>query len=132
MRISTPSTSTVPAEASTVTTSPSSNMDTLGTESTIGMDDITAPVATIVSADSLITAAGAHPCTMRSYMTNDPTVLPFPRGNTSTMSFTFPPLPTRSSPVDPSTPPRKLNGSSSLRTLPVALPGDIVRPSILT
>ena len=130
--ISTPSMSTVPDAASTVTTSPSSNMDTLGTESTIGIDDITAPVATIVSADSFITAAGAQPWTIRSYITKEPTVLPLPRGNTRTFPLTFPPFPTRSSPVEPSTPPRKLSGSSSLSTSPVAFPGDMVRPSNLT
>ena len=107
-------------------------MDTLGTESTIGIDDITAPVATIVSADSFITAAGAQPWTIRSYITKEPTVLPLPRGNTRTFPLTFPPFPTRSSPVEPSTPPRKLSGSSSLSTSPVAFPGDMVRPSNLT
>ena len=130
--ISTPSISTVPAVASTVTTSPSSNMSTDGTESTIGMDDITAPVATMVSAVSLITAAGATPWTMRSYITKDPTVLPLPFGNTRTLPATFPPPPTRRSPVDPSTPPRKLRGSPSLTTLPVAFPDIIVRPSTIT
>ena len=130
--ISTPSMSTVPASASTVAMSPSWNMYTVGTLSTIGIDDITAPVATMVSADSLTTAAGATPWTIRSYITKDPTVLPLPLGNTRTFPATLPPRPTRSSPVEPSTPPRKLRGSSSMTTSPRAFPGDMVRPFTIT
>ena len=107
-------------------------METEGIESTMGIDEITAPVATMVSADSLMTAAGAFPWTIRSYMTKDPTVLPLPRGNTRILPATLPSFPVRSSPVEPSTPPRKLRGSSSFRTLPSALPGEIVRPLTIT
>ena len=131
-RMVTPSISTVPASASTVTTSPFWNMPMEGMESIMGIDEMTAPVATMVSADSFMTAAGCLPWTMRSYMTNDPTVLPFPLGNTRTFPATFPPFPTRTSPVAPSTPPRKLRGSGMTRTSPLALPGDIMRPSNLT
>ncbi len=131
-RCATPAISTAPVVPSTSTSSPSSNILTDGTESTIGMDEMTAPVATIVSADSFTTAAGATPWTARSYMTNEPTVLPFPRGKTRTAPATLPPFPARISPVEPSTPPRKLSGSSSLTTLPRARPGDMGRPSTIT
>jgi len=61
-------------------------------------------------------------------MTNDPTVLPFPLGKTRIFPATLPPFPTQISPVEPLTPPRKLRGSGTVTTSPLALPGEIILP----
>ena len=121
--------STYPLFPSTATVSPSLTRDT-SILSTMGTDEITAPVVTIVSALLLTSARGACPCTFRSYTTYDPTVDPLPLGNRKIFSAMFPSR-TLKFPVLPSTPPRKLKASPYVIASPSAYPGEMARPFMI-
>jgi len=96
--------STAPRVPSTLTRSPVLIVSIASGSvlSTIGMSDIMAPTATIGSADLFIIAAGAVPFFFNWYITYDPTVEPFPEGNTRTFPFTS--LPSSSCPFSTTTP----------------------------
>ena len=128
----TPAMLTDPVLPSTKTSSPSRKSE-MSSESTMGTPAMTAPVATMVSAFSLMMALGWFPCFFRSRRVYDPTVLPLPLGNMNTLSLIdVPALPvaTDSSPVFESTPPRKLKASLRTTALPSPSPAEMERPFI--